>query len=347
MIDRDGQVRPNLALSWTSDAGAKTWTFRLRPSVTFSNGAPFNADAVVAALDYLTGSPQPSDLVPIEFDDVAGYRALDPLTVEITGRGPIPLLSRAASVLCGVEPESWRRPKVEGLEFLFQLEATARLQSLLAGRSDIVFGVGVEDRATLETAGATLVYASIPQVTTLMLLASKPGSPFADVRVRRAVNHAVDKSRLVRSFFGGLLPLASQPAALTAIGHDPTLTPYPYDPAKAKGLLREAGYATGFTFAIDAAVGSSGPDSAVYQQIAQDLAAVGITMEVRALPGTLRTAVPIRRMGGRRVRVPLHRLPDLRRAASAQVLPMRVPADGVLRLRRERTDRAGRSGRRP
>lgn len=322
VIDRDGEVQPGLALSWQSDASGRTWTFWLRPGVTFSNGAPFDADSVVAALNYMTGKPQPADLVLLEFSDVAGFRALDPLTVEVVGRGPIPLLPRAASVLFVVEPEtwrrlgpqefaaapvgtgpfkvdrwgaagialsaasqSWRRPNVDGLEFLFQLEATARLQSLLAGRSDIVFGVGVEDRAALDSVGATLVFASIPQVTTLMLLAAKPGSPFADVRVRQAVNYAVDKTRLVDAFFGGQLPTAGQPAARTAIGYNPELAPYPYDPARAKALLREAGRENGFTFAIDAAVGSSGPDGAIYQQIAQDLAAVGITMDIRAMPG--------------------------------------------------------------
>lgn len=322
VIDGEGNLHPGLALSWSSDPSGRIWTFRLRPDVKFSNGAPFNAEAVVAALSYLIDKPQPADLVPLEFIDVAGVRAIDPLTVEVTGKGPIPLFPRAASVLFVVEPEtwkrlgpqgfggapigtgpfrverwgaagitlsaaaqSWRRPKVENLEFLFQLEATARLQSLLAGRTDIVFNVGPEDRAALDSVGATLMPVPIPQVTTLMLLAAKPNSPFADVRIRQAVNYAVDKERLVKAFYGGAIAAAGQPAARMVLGYDPDVRPYPYDPARAKALLAEAGRGGGFSFTIDAVVGSSASDGAVYQQVAQDLAAVKIEMVVRAMPG--------------------------------------------------------------
>lgn len=322
VIDGEGNVQPALALSWTSDAQARVWTVKLRPDVKFSNGAPLDAAAVVASLNYMIGKPQPVDLVPLEFSDVAGARVIDPLTVEFTGKGPMPLFPRAASVLFVVEPEtwaklgpqgfagapvgsgpfkvdrwgaagitlsahkeSWRAPKADGLEFLFQLEATARLQSLLAGRSDIVFGVDPSNRAALEEAGGKMVLAPVPQVTSLMLLASKPGSPFADVRVRQALNYAVDKERLVQAFFDGALKVASQPAAHMAIGFDPQTAPYPYDPARARTLLAEAGRPDGFTFSIDAVVGSSGPDGAIYQQIAQDLAAVKVNMVVRAMPG--------------------------------------------------------------
>lgn len=322
VMDADGQPQPALATSWDSDPSARVWTFRLRPGVTFSNGEPFNAEAVVAALEYLTRAPQPADLVPLEFADVDSFRAIDPLTIEITARGPAPLLPRAVSVLFVVAPEAWRRlgpqgfanapvgtgpfqvenwgaagislraftkswraPKVERLEFLFQLEATARLQSLLSGRSDIAIGLGAETRPSIEAAGGTLAFVSLPQTMTIMVLPDKPGSPFADVRVRRALNYAVNKNRLNDAFFDGLLAPTGQPAARTSLGYDPAIAPYPYDPTRAKALLTEAGYGDGFSFVAEAPVGSTGSDAAVYQQIAQDLAAVKVEMVLRAITG--------------------------------------------------------------
>lgn len=316
-IDGDGRLHPVLATAWRGSDDARTWTFTLRRGVTFSNGRPFDADAVVAALAYLTGDPLPSDLNAIEFANVAGFRALGPHTVEIVSRAPAPLLPRVASVLYAVEPEtwralgpvdfsyrpvgtgpfqvvrwgtaevkmaanraSWRPPRVDALTVLFQQDATARLQGLLSGQIDIVLGVSPEDRAVLEAAGASVHVVVIPAVVALMLNATKPGSPFADARVRRAVNFAVDKERLVRVFYGGAVAPSGQPAARAALGHDPAIAAYPYDPARARALLREAGYGGGFTFTLEAVVGSTGSDGAVYQQVAADLAQVGIVMNI-------------------------------------------------------------------
>lgn len=321
-IDGRGVLHPGLALSWSSDPTARVWTFKLRPGVQFSNGAPFNAEAVVAALDYLTKQPQPSDLVPLEFVDITDYRALDPLTVEISAGRPMPLLPRAASVLFVVEPhtwrtlgpqafagapvgtgpfqveqwgaagiklsafkKSWRAPKMDALEIIFQQDSTSRLQGLLAGRIDIALALGPEDREALAAGGAELRAVPIPSVTALIFLTAKAGSPFADVRVRQAVNYAVDKERLAQAFYGGDALASGQPATRTALGYDPGIRPYPYDPVRAKSLLADAGLQNGFSFTLEAVVGSNSSDGAVYQQIAQDLAAVDVRMTVRSVPG--------------------------------------------------------------
>ena len=322
VMDGQGELHPGLALSWSSDSNAKVWTFHLRDGVQFSNGTRFDATAVIAALNYLTKTPQPSDLVPIEFVDVIDFQALDPLTVQITTRRPMPLLPSMVSVLFIVEPEvwlrlgpqgfaaapigtgpfrverwgpegiklvavpgSWRAPKVDNLEILFQQDATARLQGLLAGRLDIALTLAAEDRDPLEAAGGKLLAVPLPSVTALMFLATKSGSPLADFRLRQAVNYAVDKDKLVRVFFGGAVPTSGQPAARSVLGYEPSVRPYPYDPDRARALLQEAGYKDGFAFTIEAVVGSSGSDGAIYQQIAQDLEAVKIHVTFLSVPG--------------------------------------------------------------
>jgi ABC-type transport system substrate-binding protein len=95
----------------------------------------------------------------------------------------------------------------------------------------------------------------------------------------------VDKDRLIQAFYGGTVPASGQPAARMVLGHDPALAPYPYDPDRARRLLADAGFANGFAFTMEAVVGSSGSDGAVYQQIAQDLLAINVRMDVRSVPG--------------------------------------------------------------
>jgi ABC-type transport system substrate-binding protein len=182
-------------------------------------------------------------------------------------------------------PGSWRAPKAEALEIVFQQDATARLQALLAGRLDIALGLAPEDRDPIEAAGGKLMAVPIPSVTALLLLAAKPGSPFADVRIRQAINYAVDKERLTKTFFAGAIPPAGQPAARTVVGYDAAIAPYPRDVDRARKLLAEAGRPDGFAFTVEAVVGSSGSDGAIYQQIAADLAEVKIRMEIRNVPG--------------------------------------------------------------
>ena len=106
------------------------------------------------------------------------------------------------------------------------------------------------------------------------------------MRVRRALNYAVDKTALINAFLNGATAPATQISHPGAFGFDPALSPYPYDPAKAKALLAEAGFAGGFAFTtlIDASSGASYSDW--YQQIAQNLRAVNVRMTVRAMPTT-------------------------------------------------------------
>lgn len=174
---------------------------------------------------------------------------------------------------------------MDALEILFQQDAFSRVQGLLAGRIDIALALGPENREALESSGAALHGVPIPSVTALIFLTAKAGSPFADVRVRQAVNYAVDKERLARTFYDGDVTVSGQPATHTALGYDPTIQPYAFDPARAKALLADAGLRDGFSFTLEAVVGSNSSDGAAYQQIAQDLAAVNVRMTVRNVPG--------------------------------------------------------------
>ena len=68
------------------------------------------------------------------------------------------------------------------------------------------------------------------------------------------------------------------------VGYNSDLKPYPYDPGKAKALLAEAGYPDGFSLRVDVITGFVVSDSLVYQTAAQDLAKIGVDVELRSVP---------------------------------------------------------------
>ncbi len=107
-LDRSGALEPGLALSWVN-VDQRTWRFNLRPGVTFSNGRPFDAEAVVAAVEHLAGPASASDFLKNELPAMTGARAVGPLTVEITTAAPEPLFPRHAVGLMIAEPDAWRR----------------------------------------------------------------------------------------------------------------------------------------------------------------------------------------------------------------------------------------------
>ncbi|XAZ19674.1 ABC transporter substrate-binding protein (plasmid) [Sinorhizobium sp. B11] len=104
--------------------------------------------------------------------------------------------------------------------------------------------------------------------------------PFDNVKVRQAVNMAINKDRVTRILNGRATP-ANQPLPPLMPGYDKSFTGYAYDVAKAKALLAEAGFADGFETVLYST--NTDPQPRIAQAIQQDLAAIGVKAEVRAL----------------------------------------------------------------
>jgi peptide/nickel transport system substrate-binding protein len=114
--------------------------------------------------------------------------------------------------------------------------------------------------------------------------------PIADIRVRQAINHAINVEAMITAILGGRGFRAATLMTPDFAGYDPSVLPYEYDPQKAKDLLEEAGYSDGFT--IDFYTWSSGPapkPMELAQVAANDLAQVGITANV--IPVDLQSAL--------------------------------------------------------
>jgi peptide/nickel transport system substrate-binding protein len=323
-IDRDGTLRPWLATGWSSIDGV-TWRFTLRDGVTFSNGAPFTADAVKVAVDYLSSDDAAKEGLNREIPRLAAARVVDVRTVDIVLAEPDASFPRSATALVVGEPGqwqrlgrdgfgrepvgtgpfalvswepnravlkafpgSWRRPKVDALEIVQVPDRAARTQALLADRLDIALGLGVSDMSILEAAGLQAVRIPTAAVAGWSLMLIRDGhkveTPLQDVRVRRAMTMAIDRNAIVAGLLDGNGQVASQPATPATYGYNPDLKPLPYDPDAAKRLLAEAGYPDGFSLTMSSASGPVGADADVAQRAAEDLAKVGIKVEIRGMP---------------------------------------------------------------
>lgn len=322
-IDGQGNLQPWLALSWHV-IDPTTWRFTLRPNVAFSNGEKLTAQAVVNAVEYLVGPGAAIEGTARELQSLAGARVVDDLTVDILTKYPDPILPRSLPILYIVAPEqwkrlgpdgfarepvgtgpykvdrwdssraflsafegSWRAPKIPKLEIYAVPEGSSRTQGVSANQIDIALAIGPDDARAAEAAGGKAVHwihPGVMGVAFVLVNNQNPNSPVFDRRVRQALNHAVNKQAIIDALLYGTSVPRGQPAPAVAWGHDPSIAPYSYDPAKAKALLTEAGYPNGFKMALEATIGGGAADAAMYQQVAADLAAVGVQVEIRTIP---------------------------------------------------------------
>jgi peptide/nickel transport system substrate-binding protein len=181
------------------------------------------------------------------------------------------------------DPNSWRASNnIDVLELRTVADATARVQALITGQVDVLEAVSIDDVKQLESAGFKIWSFGGAQVSSIAFrTVGNPDSPLQDPRVRQALNYAVNRKVIADVLFGGKAEPASQGASPGTFGYDPSLSPIPYAPDRAKALLEDAGYGDGFSMTIEVLVGFSTIDTLLYQQVAQDLRAIGINVTLR------------------------------------------------------------------
>ena len=214
------------------------------------------------------------------------------------GTGPFRFVSweRGQRIVLEKNPAYWRFPvKVERVVFRPIVEDQARLTELLTGNLDLAVNLPPDFIAQLE---------SHPKVTVLRgqgahvwyLGINNQKKPFDDPRVRLALNYAVDKEAIVRDVLKGTGLVSAGPVLPGTWGAEAALKPFPYDPARAKKLLAEAGLGGGFSTTLWVPESGSGMQSPVPMAtvIQSNLKAVGVnvtlqTMEWGAYLAKLRT----------------------------------------------------------
>lgn len=310
----DGRFGPWLAASWEVDASARHWRFRLRTGVRCHDGGALDAGDAAASIQRAISPELPGELgtqgVLRGYLAGATVRALDANTLAIDTPSPmadlldllvdIPVVpERAHSILPGpaagsgpysvafaesghVElqafPEHWAgEPPAEEVLWLGEPDPERRLALLRAGRADLA----VEPpRSFVSTEDARLL--SAPGYLCVIFMFNLFEGPCREVRVRRALTHAVNVDALIAddNIAAGAAVRLSGPLTPLHAGNDPALQPYNYDPECARSLLRAAGYGEGLELDID--LPARFPDESIplARRIAEDLAAVGVTVRL-------------------------------------------------------------------
>ena len=203
------------------------------------------------------------------------------------GTGPFKYVSwdRGQRVVLEKNPSYWRSPvKVDRVVYRPIVEGQARLTELLTGSLDLIVDVPPDFLGQI---------AQSPKTTLLMQVGAhvwylginNQKKPFDDKRVRQALNYAVNKEAIVRDVLKGTGSLSRGPVLPSTWGADPGLKPYPYDPERAKKLLAEAGYPSGFSTTLWVPESGSGMQSPVPMStvIQSNLKAVGITVALQTM----------------------------------------------------------------
>ena len=179
------------------------------------------------------------------------------------------------------------KPPVEDVIVKAVPEVAARISELKAGTADLMVGVPADLKPDLENAGVNVVVA--PSYRRIFVAIKQGRHPaLADVRVRQAMNYAVNCEEIATALLGGMancsIDLVNTPY------HDPNLKPYAYDPDKAKHLLDEAGWVAGadgvsvkggerLSLNFDTTNGSYLMDKEIAQVLADDWKKVGIEIK--------------------------------------------------------------------
>ncbi|MCA1006840.1 ABC transporter substrate-binding protein [Rhodococcus hoagii] len=313
----DGTLTPMLATDWNYNADGTVLTVDLRSAVTFSDGTVFDAAAAKANLDRFRAAngPQTAQLGAVEqitvvdTDTIAiTLRAPDPaltyylsqaaglmgspkalenegIQTDPVGTGPYTLDKggsvKGAQVVFSARQDYWNEDlqHYEKITLKVLPDITARTNALVSGQVDATL---LSPKASKQAEGAGLE-AAINQVDWQgLLLLDRDGTrnpALKDVRVRQAINHAFDRQTILDQVVLGEGTPTSQPFGKESGAWVEALeNRYPYDPAKAKALLAEAGYASGLTIEVPAISQFETEISVVKQQLAD----VGIRLEVGA-----------------------------------------------------------------
>jgi peptide/nickel transport system substrate-binding protein len=318
-LNESGELVPALALSWRLETPTR-WVFELRPGVRYANGVPFDAVAAAEVIRWLGTKPGRATVIGNELRNVTAAIAAGPLVLVIETRDPDPILPKRMVGALMVEPGAWRalgpaafalqpigtgayrlerfdqgrrrayavrnpyawRPgKFDRMEWVELPDAAVRTQALLSRDVDIA-AVEIEEMDRLIDRGYPIITAPSMSVMSIAFITERatPG-PLQDVRVRQALNYAVDRDLIARVLLRGKGRGAGQPAPRNAFGNDPSLAPWPYDPARARQLLAEAGYAGGFKLQAQVQPNAFPADGLIFQTAAHYLRQVGVELTLR------------------------------------------------------------------
>ncbi len=216
----------------------------------------------------------------------------DQLDLNPIGTGPFQLVQyqKDSLIRFRANPDFWgakggmpeRAAKVDNLVFSITADPAVRFAKLKTGECQVARYPNPADLDAMRaTPGVTVAESTIASLSYLAFRTDK--KPFDDVRVRQALSMAVDLDSLVKAVYQGSGTPAAALVSPALWGHNGTVKPYPYDPARAKALLAEAGYPNGFAtdlWAIPVARAYMPNGRRAGEMIQADWAKIGVTAKI-------------------------------------------------------------------
>lgn len=262
-----GEVVPHLATEWTQ-VDPQTWQFTLRDGVTFQDGAPLNAKAVVNSVNRLMNPALTCDSRSKFGDQKLTASAVDERTVQIQSSIPNPIMPTLMStvqivapslpfdaetnepagtgpyvlqeatperIVLSRNPDYWgEAPAVEEATFVWRGESAIRAAMVETGEADLTPAIAVQDATNPETD-----FAYLNSETTRMRIDMQI-PPLDDARIREALNISIDWDGMGEALFGADVLRASQMVVPGIRGHNEALQPWAYDLERARQLIEEA-----------------------------------------------------------------------------------------------------------
>ena len=310
------KIVPELAESWTRP-DPNTWRFKLRQGVTFHNGEPFNADAVVAAVEDIVNPAEPGTSLG-EYGFLKSATKIDELTVDILttqpdailparmtrfpipapgwlksvtpqartvtaiGSGPYTLVEwqQGSHILLRANEQYWgaKKPTIAEVKMLGRKEAAVRASMVQTGEAHLGYQIPAEQRQQMPQA---IVEPTMESPSVRL----NPNHPILkDIRVRQAIVYAIDTKGIIDALYpGGIaVPLKGQLIRKGSVGYNASLQDYPYQPDVAKKLIQEAG-ATGTQLEIVTRPNYFPKASEVTEIVANSLDQIGLKVSIRAM----------------------------------------------------------------
>ena len=326
-LNKDMKLENVLAESYTVSNDGLVYTIKLRQGVKFQDGTDFNAAAVKANLDRASDPANSLKRYNL-YKNIADTVAVDENTVKITLKQPfsafINILAHPASAMIspaalqkygkeiGFHPvgtgpyalESWNQtdyvkvkkfpgywqhglPKLDSITWRPVVDNNTRAAMLQTGEAQFAFPIPYEQAEVLKRNSKLELVAS-PSIMQRYISMNVTQKPFDNPKVREAINYAINRPALVKVAFAGYATPATGVVPPT-IAWSQQYKPWPYDPAKARELLKEAGYPQGFSTTLWSSHNHSTAQK-VLQFTQQQLAQVGIKVQVTAMDAGQRAA---------------------------------------------------------
>jgi peptide/nickel transport system substrate-binding protein len=315
----DLELVPGLAESWTQ-VDELTWDFFIREGVTFHNGDPLTAHEVKFTFDRLR-DPEVAAAGAFLVGAIDTVEVIDDMTIRITTQEPFaPLLAHLSHSVTSILNErsvteagedygtavavgtgafefvSWQtgsqlvldrnddwwggQAGVERIVFRPITEGTVRSIELETAGVDIAYNLEPRDVSRLDGQQGIVLH-SFEELGTTYVGFNTQSTPFDDVRVRQAINYAVDMETIVDVIWEGQAAPASGPLSPGVFASHQDLEPYGYDPERARELLEEAGVGDGFSTTLWT---NDNPLRIQIAEIAQaQLGEIGIDVDVQVL----------------------------------------------------------------